>query len=220
LAGVHLTHRFGGLEIDIETGRPILNGTASNGYGGPWMAPISRKWCARVAVSTKLDINGGGGIDNWRDSIAFIMAGASIVQICASAMLRGFKVYKETVEGINDWLDSHDYKTLAEIKGKTLPLIVNPEAVPRIDTMKGVAKVAFPEKCTKCGICKDVCFHHAISIGDTAKMDPQECSGCGLCSQMCPTKAIRLYFDGKGMPTFWDGARGHAYETKRKAKSA
>ncbi len=59
--GVHLTHRFTGLEIDITTGKPILSGTLS-GYGGPWMNPISRKWVARAAEATgrRLDICGGG----------------------------------------------------------------------------------------------------------------------------------------------------------------
>ncbi|HWQ77841.1 MAG TPA: 4Fe-4S binding protein [Anaerovoracaceae bacterium] len=216
LAGVHLTHRFGGLEIDIETGKPILSGTASNGYGGPWMAPISRKWCARVAMSTNLDINGGGGIDNWRDSVAFIMAGASIVQICASAMLRGFKVYRETVEGINSFLDAHNYKSLSEIKGMSLPLIKSADEVPRTDTAKADAKVYDPDQCIGCGICEEVCFHHAITVNQIAEMDPAKCSGCGLCSQMCPEKAIRLYLHGEEVPVFWEGARGHMYEAGRK----
>jgi len=216
LNGVHLTHRFGGLEIDIETGEPILSGTASSGYGGPWAAPISRKWCARVASSTSLDINGGMGIDNWRDAVAFIMAGASVVQICAAAMVRGFKVYKETVEGINHFLDTHNYKSIYDIKGLSLPKIKSADMVPRIDTYKPTARVKDDGNCVACGDCLNVCFHHAITVDDMAHMDPEKCSGCGLCVQMCPTSAIRLYYEGKEVPTFWSGARGHIYESKRK----
>lgn len=214
IQGVHLTHRFGGLEIDIETGQPILSGTVSSGYGGPWMAPISRKWCARVVQSTKLDICGGGGIDNWRDAIAFIMVGASIIQMCAAPMLRGYKAFTDTIEGINRFLDNHNYKNLSEIKGISLPLIKEAHKVPRIDEAKAVPQVD-KEKCTACGICKDVCFHGAISIEDVAVMDSEKCSGCGLCSQMCPVKAIRLFLNGQEVPVFWSGARGHILESKR-----
>ncbi len=119
--GVHLTHRFTGLEIDIHTGKPILSGTLS-GYGGPWMNPISRKWIARAAQATgrKLDICGGGGVDNWRDAIAHIMAGSKVVQMAAAPIVFGYGVFPETLKKMDRFLERGSYESIEAMVGIAL----------------------------------------------------------------------------------------------------
>ena len=215
VAGVHTTHRFSGLEIDIEAGKPIMNGVLS-GYGGPWHAPISRKWVTKAAQNTKLDICGGGGIDNWRDAIADIMVGAKMVQLCAAPSLRGYKAFTETIEGIDKWLDSHGHKSVNDIVGIALPHVKVFKDVPRKDVYKPLADVD-EEKCIGCGDCMEVCFYSAISMeGKLAKVDKKICDGCALCAQMCPTGAIGLWHEGQFVPTSYEGARGRKGEASRK----
>ena len=212
---VHLTHRFTGLEIDINTGKPILSQTLS-GYGGPWMGPLSRKWVAKIASTTDLDICGGGGIDGWRDAIAHIMAGASIIQMAAAPILRGHQVFAETLEGIEKFLDTQGYKSINEIKGVALKYLKTLEEVPRRDVFRPKAEVDF-DKCNGCGDCERVCFYGAVEIEEKAAIiDKQKCVGCALCAQMCHREAIQLTFDGKIVPVFWEGARGKVAEQKRK----
>lgn len=212
---VHLTHRFTGLEIDIDTGRPILSQTLS-GYGGPWMGPISRKWVVKVASATNLDICGGGGIDGWRDAIAHIMAGASIIQMAAAPMLRGHQVFTETVEGIERFLDTHGYKSINEIKGAALKQLRTLAEVPRRDVVRPRAEVD-SDKCTGCGDCRKVCFYSAVEMeGKIAIIDKEKCVGCALCVQMCPPEAIELKLDDRAVPVFWEGVRGRVAEQKRK----
>jgi MinD superfamily P-loop ATPase len=43
------------------------------------------------------------------------------------------------------------------------------------------------EKCTRCGLCTDVCRFHAI---DSGVVNPIACEGCGFCSHICPEEAI------------------------------
>ena len=215
VAGVHTTHRYTGLEIDIETAMPILAGGIS-GYGGPWQAPISRKWVLKAAQNTKLDICGGGGLDNWRDCIAHMMCGAKIVQLCTAPSVRGYKAFTATIEGINTYLDKHGYKSVNDIVGVAVPNVKVLSAIPRKDVFKPLARVD-EEKCNGCGDCVDVCFYGAITMeGKQAVVDQAICDGCGLCTQMCSPGGIALYDNGKPVPTTWAGARGRIGENARR----
>lgn len=44
------------------------------------------------------------------------------------------------------------------------------------------------KKCTRCGLCRDLCRWNAI--GEDYRVDPIECEGCGVCAHLCPEKAI------------------------------
>ncbi|QEE14605.1 P-loop NTPase [Promethearchaeum syntrophicum] len=49
-----------------------------------------------------------------------------------------------------------------------------------------------PDKCIKCGKCRDACYRHAIlQFPDQfpSLMEPM-CSGCTICKRVCPTDAI------------------------------
>ena len=216
--GVHLTHRFTGLEIDITTGKPILSGTLS-GYGGPWMSPISRKWIARAAQATgkKLDICGGGGVDNWRDSIAHLMAGAKTVQMAAAPIVFGYGIFPETMKKIDLFLEHHHYQSVEEIVGIALGHLRPLDQVPRRDQVRPLC-IVDQEKCTGCGHCYEVCFYEAILYqkGEKVSIDPKRCEGCGLCTQVCPKNALGLVLNGKDVPISWEGARGRIAEGKRK----
>jgi len=212
---VHTTHRFSGLEIDIETGKPIMNGAIS-GYGGPWQGPISRKWVAKAAQITKLDICGGGGVDEWRDAIAHIMAGAKIVQMCGGPSLRGYKFFTETINKIKSFLDRKGYDSIEEIVGISVPFVRPIREVPRKDVFKPLAEID-SEKCIGCGICKGICFYEAITIQESvAVVDKAKCDGCGMCMQMCKVGAITLKDGEKVVSTSWEGARGRIGESSRK----
>jgi len=46
-------------------------------------------------------------------------------------------------------------------------------------------------KCTRCGLCKDVCPNNAIVIeGDSINIENEKCTLCGLCNKACTNKAI------------------------------
>lgn len=125
VSAVNIAHRFRALEIDIETAAPITLPRIV-GYSGSWLAPITRAWVEIAAESTKLPICGHGGLDNWRDCIATMMAGASTLQMCTAPMMRGYKFFTETISKMDMWLDSHGYSSVKDIVGMTLSKMVLP----------------------------------------------------------------------------------------------
>jgi dihydropyrimidine dehydrogenase (NAD+) subunit PreA len=60
-SGVTVVNRFPALELDIETGWPLLHGSFA-GVGRPWMRPIMLKWVAKVAREVDIPISATNGI--------------------------------------------------------------------------------------------------------------------------------------------------------------
>lgn len=215
VGGIHTTHRYSGLEIDVETGRPIMNGAVS-GYGGPWAAPISRKWVAKAAQLTDVDICGGGGVDGWRDSVAHIMAGAKTIQMCGGPSLRGYDFFTETVDGIAKFMDRKGYESIEAMVGEAVPFVKHIREVPRKDVFMAKGEV-IEDKCIGCGDCAKVCFYSAIDIEEKkAHINTEKCDGCGMCMQMCPSGALVLKHGDDVVSTSWEGARGRKGEASRK----
>ena len=76
----------------------------------------------------------------------------------------------------------------ADVDAADLYLILEPEIQKRQDFQEGHTAVIDPDRCTECGLCRDLCRFHAIS--PDFKVDPIECEGCGVCVHFCPADAI------------------------------
>lgn len=83
-----------------------------------------------------------------------------------------------------------DHKVLcdADVDAADLHLIMNPEIKERHDFEAGHVAVIDRDKCTECGLCRELCRWHAIS--EAFVVDPIECEGCGVCHYFCPEKAV------------------------------
>ena len=52
-----------------------------------------------------LPISGIGGIATWRDAAEFMALGAGNVQVCTAAMVYGFKIVEDMIDGLSNWMD-------------------------------------------------------------------------------------------------------------------
>jgi MinD superfamily P-loop ATPase len=76
----------------------------------------------------------------------------------------------------------------ADVDAADLHLIMNPQATERHDFQAGHSAVISLDKCTACGLCRDLCRYSAISEDYT--VNRMDCEGCGVCVYFCPEKAV------------------------------
>lgn len=112
---VSLINTLMGMAIDIERRCPKLS-IGTGGLSGPAVKPVALRMVWQVAKAVKIPVVGLGGIMTTEDAIEFLMAGASAVQI-GTANFIDPAVSVKVANGINEWLDTHKYKSVQEIIG-------------------------------------------------------------------------------------------------------
>jgi dihydroorotate dehydrogenase (NAD+) catalytic subunit len=175
------------LRIDVQSGRPMLGSERGHGWmSGAALKPLAVRCVADIAQAVKTPIIGVGGVMSGEDVIEFLMAGASAVQVCTAAILEGHTVYGKIAGQVEDWLDSHGYDSLSDVKGKALPYLrerVSLDPPPSVDL----------EKCTRCGLCEKSCVYGAITVKKAENLfsiDANKCEACGMCISVCPYFAL------------------------------
>ncbi len=112
---VSLINTLLGMAIDIEKRSPLLS-TITGGLSGPAVKPIALRMVWQVANAVKIPVIGMGGISNASDAIEFLLAGATAVQI-GTANFVDPMVCVRVIDGINEYLDRHNCKSVNEIIG-------------------------------------------------------------------------------------------------------
>lgn len=112
---VSLVNTFLGMAIDAEKRRPVLS-TITGGLSGPAIKPIALRMVWQVAQAVKVPVVGMGGIMNATDAIEFMLAGATAVQV-GTAIFIDPTIPVQIVNGINEYLDRHNFKSVTEIIG-------------------------------------------------------------------------------------------------------
>src|SRR5204862_7799375 len=101
---------------------------APGGYSGPAVKPIALHMVAEIARSREtkgLPISGIGGITDWRDAVDFLALGAGTVQVCTAAMVYGFKIIDDLVDGLGNYLDTKGFASVGELVGKAVPSVTD-----------------------------------------------------------------------------------------------
>ncbi len=172
------------LAIDVETGRPRMGG--GDGYGwlsGPALKPLALRCVYDVARAVDLPVIGCGGVSRGTDVIEMAMVGASAVQVCTAAILRGRGVFGKIARETGDWLAAHGYTRLDEVRGMALqaPVPGRVAGPPVVDV----------DLCNGCALCEGSCVYDAIHVrAGKAELDEERCEKCGLCITRCRPGAL------------------------------
>jgi dihydroorotate dehydrogenase subfamily 1 len=188
--GLVMINSFGPcMGIDIETGLPLMG--SREGYGwlsGTAIRSLAVRCVYDAAKAAKIPIFGVGGIASGRDAVEMIMAGASAVQVCTAAILKGPGVYGKIVKEMEAFLDSQGYSDLSAIKG-----LAHRKMAERPFSTTAVKPSVDKKGCNLCGVCETSCVYQAISrAGERLLIDDRKCFGCGLCVTRCPKKALSM----------------------------
>jgi dihydropyrimidine dehydrogenase (NAD+) subunit PreA len=182
------------VDLDTFSPEPSIDGKGSHGgYCGPAVKPIALNMVAEIARDPEthgLPISGIGGITTWRDAAEFMALGAGNVQVCTAAMTYGFKIVKEMLSGLEQWMDAKGHPTLDSFTGRAVPNVTDWQYL----NLNYVTKARIDQDlCIKCGRCYAACedtSHQAIAIkaGRVFEVIDAECVACNLCVNVCPVE--------------------------------
>jgi dihydroorotate dehydrogenase (NAD+) catalytic subunit len=104
------------MKIDLELKTPVL-ANKIGGYSGNAIKPIGVRCVYEIADNVNIPTIGVGGINNGKDAIEYIMAGATAVQIGSGLYYRGVDVFKKVCDEIEKWMKYHKFKSISELIG-------------------------------------------------------------------------------------------------------
>ena len=183
-----------GVDPSTLTMSPTTGGMGSHGgYCGPAVKPIALNMVAEIGRwpdTAGIPISGIGGVGNWRDALDYIALGAGNVQVCTAAMVFGFKIVQDMIDGLSNYMDDMGFATTEAFRGRALPSVTDWQYL----NLNAISKAVIDQdKCIACGRCHIACedtSHQAITATKDGRrhfeVKDDECVGCNLCVTVCP----------------------------------
>lgn len=176
------------LDIDVETGIPCL--PTYGGYSGAPIRPVALATVAGIAQSTSLPIIGIGGIENHKNLLEHIMAGAVAGGLGTAILLNGYGIVEKIKDQLDSWLRTHNMVKIEDLQGMTLKHLKPFEEIKREEKSAHLTHGCERSDCDRCiECCMDRAF---IRKEKELYIDEKKCSGCGLCLDVCPERKIKL----------------------------
>ncbi|MHA1304248.1 MAG: 4Fe-4S binding protein [Candidatus Heimdallarchaeaceae archaeon] len=153
---------------------------------GPAIKPIAlhRIYHIRKAFPD-IPIIGVGGISKAEDILEFILAGADLVQMLSSALIKGRRLYDKIIKDLPKTLEKYGFSSIEEIRETRKKTIFEPSEKAENNFP------SFNERCNLCGLCVQICPAEALSeVTKKIVVDETKCIRCGLCESRCPQDAI------------------------------
>jgi dihydroorotate dehydrogenase subfamily 1 len=130
LDSVTIFNRATGLEMDLETERPVMHGGYA-GHGGPWAIQYPLRWISQLFPELKIPISGSGGVWSPEDLVSYFLAGAHVVQFCSAIYFQGFSIIRDLNRGLDKWMDEKGYLDIEEFRGRICGRIIDSDHVYR-----------------------------------------------------------------------------------------
>lgn len=115
-SAVTLTNTLLAMAIDVESRRPVL-GAGRGGMSGAGLHPVALRAVFDVHEALgDLPIIGVGGVRSGEEAVAFLMAGASAVQVGTASFENPRAIWRVQRE-LGAWMDRHGVASVAELRG-------------------------------------------------------------------------------------------------------
>lgn len=110
-----LVNTFNAMAIDIDRRKTVFNNKTA-GLSGPAIKPIALRMTYEVSKAVNIPVIGMGGIQNYRDVIEFIMAGASAVQVGTMNFTEPM-IMANIAEDLDKYMKDNKIESFEEIRG-------------------------------------------------------------------------------------------------------
>jgi len=111
--GLVLFNRFYQPDIDVEALEVSPNVLLST----PMDMRLPLRWVALLHGRIKANLAATSGIHSGCDAIKLIMAGADVTMLCSVLLKRGIDHLREIERSMCQWMEEHEYKSVAQLKG-------------------------------------------------------------------------------------------------------
>ncbi|TBR19614.1 dihydroorotate dehydrogenase-like protein [bacterium] len=112
--GLVLFNRFYQPDIDLEAlevrSRLLLSGPQAQRLPLTWIALLHGKVRGASLAAT-------GGVQNHEDALKMLMVGADVTMMAAELLRRGPGHVKTVLDGLTQWMEEHEYASVAQLKG-------------------------------------------------------------------------------------------------------
>jgi len=133
IKGLVLFNRSFSPDIDIDNFK-ITSGSV---FSSETDLSNTLRWVALLSDKVQCDISASTGVHSGEALVKQILAGATTVQISSVLYKKGFAVVEEMLKFLEDYMDKHNFKTIADFKGKmSYKESTNPAAFERVQFMK------------------------------------------------------------------------------------
>ncbi len=113
--GISLINALQGLDVDVETRRPVLaNGLG--GLSGPAIRPIALRMVWQASQAVSIPLCGIGGIATAEDALKFLLCGATAVQVGTINYLNPAAA-GDVADGVAGWAEEHGVERLVDLVG-------------------------------------------------------------------------------------------------------
>ena len=136
-----------------------------------------------------MEISASGGVSSAEDVVKYLLCGARTVQVCTAVIMNGYRIIRDLVRGLEEFMDKKGYSSLEDFRGAVCSKILKYDEVDRSDRMR--AQIIQP-RCKSCGVCFNACIYGAIDKEKKLYGVNDRCVGCGLCAELCPVGAIKM----------------------------
>jgi dihydroorotate dehydrogenase (NAD+) catalytic subunit len=113
--GISLINSLQALEVDVQTRRPVLRNVLG-GLTGPSIRPVALRMVYQAARAVRLPICGIGGIASGEDAVAFLLCGATAVQV-GTASYANPRAGLEVRDGIGTYCRAQGVTRVADLIG-------------------------------------------------------------------------------------------------------
>ncbi len=112
---ISLINTLTGMAVDIETRRPVL-ANVTGGLSGPAIRPVALRMVWQAARAVGIPVVGIGGIMTAEDALAFLIVGATAVQVGTASFVNP-RATMEIIDGIETFLADRQLSGVTAIIG-------------------------------------------------------------------------------------------------------